>query len=265
MMGSDNRTTTPFLEEDIDRLLKSVRIRGIVFWILFVFIMIATAFLAKEPLYFFNFLESDPSIPLSGQIFRILFYFVFLVASAFMFWFTITYIFIKKRATISDEQEKGAFRKRYAWFDVLTVIPLFLAFIIVVNGFFFGFAYVSGSSMEPSYSDGDFVVIDHYSGSYADDDVVIIQLTDEKVIKRLIAVPGDTIMIDETGIYVNGQSIETNTRGALMPETVVSANECYVLGDNREGNNSQDSRSYGFVAMDKILGKVIYPDRELEE
>ncbi|MCX7781868.1 MAG: signal peptidase I, partial [Negativicutes bacterium] len=80
-------------------------------------------------------------------------------------------------------------------------------------------------------------------------------------IKRVIAVPGDTIEIKDGRVFVNGQLqnetyILERTRGSY-PLSTVPAGHVFVMGDNR--NNSEDSRfkDVGFVPYDLIKGKAV--------
>lgn len=80
-------------------------------------------------------------------------------------------------------------------------------------------------------------------------------------IKRVIAVPGDTIEIKEGRVFVNQQLLNetyilNKTRGSY-PLSTVPENHIFVMGDNR--NNSEDSRfaDVGFVPFDLIKGKAV--------
>jgi signal peptidase I len=91
--------------------------------------------------------------------------------------------------------------------------------------------------------------------------VIIFQPPSESrhdFIKRLIALPGDTIEIKEGTVYLNGQTIdepyikEYPTYTMEMKE--IPEGEYFVLGDNR--NHSNDSHSWGTVPRENIIGKV---------
>ena len=124
---------------------------------------------------------------------------------------------------------------------------------------------VDGSSMVPTLNDGQFVMVNRLIYKYSDPnhgDVVVFHYPrdpDQEYIKRIIGLPGDTVMIRNGQTYLNGQQVDepyiaasTNTTG----EWKVPGDHLFVLGDNR--NNSQDSRNFGFVSMENIIGKAIF-------
>ena len=145
---------------------------------------------------------------------------------------------------------------------------ILLAFLLV-----YGFGIrcsVSGQSMEPTVADGQTVLINRAAYLFSDpqrNDVVVFvseeSLNGEPNIKRVVGIPGDTILISNGSLYVNGErfsdSVDTERMeyaGRAETEITLGENEYFLLGDNR--NNSEDSRyqSMGNVTGDEIIGRA---------
>lgn len=120
---------------------------------------------------------------------------------------------------------------------------------------------VSGLSMQPTLDDGDIVLCDKLSDTDRLDygDIVVIKTEWWKdIIKRVVAVPGDTVNIADGYLYVNGSESEyqftTTAGGVLSYPVTLGENEYFCLGDNRE--HSADSRELGPIPKGIILYKV---------
>ena len=118
------------------------------------------------------------------------------------------------------------------------------------------YAEVVGSSMSPTLEDGDIVGI-YYDETPEYHDLITFRYKDEKYIKRVIGLPGDTIFIHDGDVFRNGvkevRFSETETRPYSMDDEVVVPEQCYfVLGDNRK--SSWDSRVIGPVDIRDVEG-----------
>ena len=155
--------------------------------------------------------------------------------------------------------------RSYLLFILLTGCVCYLLSHFVVQLYF-----VSGPSMEPSYASGQPVLLRKFG--LPDDldygDVVVIRREDlgRDIIKRIVALPGDTVQITEGILYVNGTPQSTPDGFSLMEDAgnaaapiTLQPGEYFVLGDNR--NKSTDSRfdEVGIIYAPTIAGKVIFP------
>lgn len=168
--------------------------------------------------------------------------------------------------------------------DFLQTIVLGLAFSLIMYLVFLVPSIVDGSSMEPNYYNGELLFANktiQWLGNtdfaqnrgydYKRGDVVIFAHADDKLIKRVIAVEGDTVRISGGQVYVNGKLLQEDyipeTINTYMPagtralmgenETVrVPTEHYFLMGDNR--NVSKDSRfgEVGFVPRSDLQGKV---------
>ena len=137
---------------------------------------------------------------------------------------------------------------------IVIVVVLFRTFIMTP-------AVVDGLSMYDTLNDHDIVIINKIvmktNNINRFDIVVLKNNTDgDKIIKRVIGLPGEKIEYKDNKLYINGEEIEdnfkTNETTDFTAET--KENEYFVLGDNRE--LSKDSRYLGNFKKENIIGKV---------
>ncbi len=124
---------------------------------------------------------------------------------------------------------------------------------------------VQGASMRPTYQDGQFILLLRAKEKeYNRGDVVGVEYTagEEKsiLLKRIIAIGGDVVSCKSGQLYVNGQKVSESdhTVGKTSDITAqtIPDGSVYLLGDNRE--HSMDSRSFGCMSCEDIIGKVVH-------
>lgn len=245
-------------------LMKKARRQLIVFFVSTLLALLLVALHQGERLFLFDLSAQTAADTEVSRIFSLLTTIILIFTSATFVVFAVAYF---KRAKNTDqkalEDDLPSFEKRYGRFDMISVIPVFLLLMIFVNAYFISPAVVDGRSMEPTFYDDDPVLIYHFNVEYRKDDIVIIDMTDRLLIKRLIALPGDQLVVSYGGVFVNGELIESDIRGAIIPYNgIVPEGAYFVMGDNRTYTDqntamSHDSRYFGFLQESQLLGKVI--------
>jgi signal peptidase I len=147
-----------------------------------------------------------------------------------------------------------------------------ITFTALLVGSGFRTLRVASSSMEPLLKNGDRLVYDkHFYGSHSKlrGDVVVIQAKDYLRIRRIIALPGDTIEGKDRIVYLNGQpQDETFIEHKYPPgndpaldsfgPVAVPAGEYFVMGDNRDVSLDSRLPEFGLVNNDAIVGRTLY-------
>lgn len=147
--------------------------------------------------------------------------------------------------------------------------------VLFVFAFVLGLQQVVGPSMQPNLKEGDILLVNklvYRFTSIKRFDVVVLSQKDKYMIKRIIGIPGDSVEYKNNTLYINGIAYEekfidknnSKTEDFVLEYKFIPDNMYFVLGDNRE--NSEDSRDFGLIPKDYIIGKSwvqIWPINEI--
>lgn len=162
--------------------------------------------------------------------------------------------------------------------DLIETTVIGISIFLVIYLFFMQPHQVSGQSMDSFLKDKDYVLTDKISyrmNGPERGDVVVFHAPDTAncpvgagcdYIKRVIGLPGETVMVKENAIYINGTKLVesylspgTQTLAGAFTrdrEVLLGKQEYFVSGDNRM--HSSDSRSWGPIQPDMIVGKAFF-------
>lgn len=146
--------------------------------------------------------------------------------------------------------------------------------VVLIRSFVITPVQVRGSSMYPTLKNREILILKKYDKSFKRFDIIVLKYRKDKLIKRIIGLPGESIEVKDNKLYINGKKIKqkfkTNTKTSdfnledLYNTKKIPENTYFVMGDNR--NNSTDSRIIGFINKEDIEGVVgirIFPINHL--
>ncbi len=153
-----------------------------------------------------------------------------------------------KKETIKKEEKKKT------WYQELIPYVIIFIIVVIIRTFIITPAFVSGPSMEPTLYNGDWLIVKKYT-KYNRDDIVVFKHNKDKLIKRVVGLPGEHIKCEEAVIYINGEpysDLYAIGNSFSFEEITLEDDEYFVMGDNRAV--SKDSRYFGPINESDIIG-----------
>lgn len=159
----------------------------------------------------------------------------------------------------NDKNKKVNFKK-----IILELLPyiVILVVVVLIRTYLVTPIMVSGPSMEPTLDGGEVMILNKISDINRFD-IVVVDIGTEDIIKRVIAMPGESISCEKGIIYVNGKKQdEKYSKGITLDfeKVILEDDEYFVMGDNRE--ESLDSRRLGPIKINQIKGTtklILFP------
>ncbi len=158
------------------------------------------------------------------------------------------------------------------FFKEVKEVAFIVIFILIPIRIFIAQPFiVVGSSMQPTFQNGDYLIVDEISYRFekpSRGDVVVFKpptAPNEHYIKRVIGLPGETVSVNGNKVFItnekypDGFMLEEDYVHSLRDTRVtvsLGEDEYFVMGDNREA--SSDSRIWGPLSLDKITGRAVF-------
>ena len=150
---------------------------------------------------------------------------------------------------------------------VKTLLPYIIIIVVVlfIKAFIVTPIKVNGESMYPTLEEGDIMILNktaYYFNKPKRFDIVVVDMPDEYLIKRVIGLPGEQIEYKNNTLYVDGKKVKENFKHGKTDDfnikelgsDTVPEGYYLVMGDNR--GNSLDSRELGFMKEEQLLGRT---------
>ena len=165
-------------------------------------------------------------------------------------------------------EDNGVMEKQKSLFgEFIGIIFAALMLLLIVNTFLCQVFWIPTGSMESTLLVGDRLIVtkyDYWNQNPQRGDIIVFKLPrDSKrhLIKRVIGLPGEEIKIENNKLYIDGEILQEKyiNNSIHVPNigpVIIPANHYYMMGDNR--NNSRDSRDWGALSKNMIVGKAKY-------
>ena len=175
--------------------------------------------------------------------------------------------FGRKRKKKRIREEKLMTKSRAIWGWVISIIAA-VAIAFIVRTFFFEIIVVDGESMLPTLQSDEKLAVEkvsRYFGLPEHGDIIIVHYPNMSgtYVKRVIALPGETVEVKDSTVYVNGEPLSEPYINSAEPyidmaPVTVPEDTVFVMGDNRA--HSLDSRTayIGPIARSEIVGHATY-------
>ncbi|MNH95307.1 Signal peptidase I P [compost metagenome] len=154
--------------------------------------------------------------------------------------------------------------------DVIRTVGIAFIVLLLLHIYVFNLSVVKGQSMEPTLEESErlFVnkIIYNFRGPRPGEVVVLKDPSTgpdkkEYLVKRIVAVPGNTVEVRGHQLYVNNTWLnepytDIQIEDADFGPVVLKSDEYFVMGDNRHAGRSKDSRYFGNVKKKEIIGRA---------
>ena len=158
----------------------------------------------------------------------------------------------------------------FIW-EIAKIVIIAIVIVVPIRYFLFQPFFVRGQSMDPNFENGDYLLVDEITYRFKEPqrgEVIVFKSpldSSQRFIKRIIGLPGEVVEVKDGKVIVyNNKGQQALNESGYIPNfstggdlrISLGEDEYFVLGDNRPF--SYDSRRFGPLLKDKIIGRVIF-------
>ena len=152
-----------------------------------------------------------------------------------------------------NELLKKSYVKEFLPYFIIILVVVFVKMFVVSP------IRVNGASMNPTLNDKDIMILNEISYRFSEIErfnIVVVKEENEYLIKRIIGLPREKIEYKDNKLYIDGKYVKEDFKHMETMDfsTTLGEDEYFIMGDNR--TNSTDSRIFGPISRDEIIGKT---------
>jgi signal peptidase I, bacterial type len=168
-----------------------------------------------------------------------------------------------EKTELLEEKKKKKKKEKDGWFSVI-ILAILCVIMIFITNFVVKPVSVVGGSMNDTFHNKDLVLMYKWKYQPQRGDVVVIDKENpfnDRLFKRLIAVEGDHLVMQDGKVFVNGEEVDEyylsqeNQNMNTELDIMIPDGQIFIMGDNRM--SSLDSRSFGPIDKSTVMGKII--------
>ncbi|WP_347487833.1 signal peptidase I [Desulfoscipio sp. XC116] len=165
-----------------------------------------------------------------------------------------------------DQPVKKKIKSKSAIVEIFESVAIAVLLAVIIRMFVFQPFYIPSESMVPSLQVGDRIIVSKFNYHFGEPkrgDIMVFKFPldpNRDFVKRTIGVGGESLAMRDSHLYINGRQVREDylPEGLLFPDfgpEEVPDGSYFMMGDNR--NNSDDSRVWGALPEENIIGKAV--------
>ncbi len=168
---------------------------------------------------------------------------------------------------IINEDEKTLPDKVRNFFKELIPYVIIIFVVAIIRTFVVTPVRVNGDSMYPYLKNEEILILNKLNNNYKRNDIIVAQVNNTKIIKRIIGLPGENIEYKDCNLYINGKKTKDFVTECITDDfsleklydyVVIPEGYYFVMGDNRRESSDSRNPDIGLINKNQINGKVSF-------